>query len=369
MYFPNINILRFFAAFSVLFYHIIEYCDWKDFPIQGPALWFRTGWLGVDIFFVVSGFVITLSAKAVGEKYGGNSWRVFLTRRFFRIFPLYLATCVVYSVFVKPEIIFENKFFFDFLAHIFFVNNLFPDFHRTINPVTWTLAVEVQFYLFMAVFIRFIHKKPYIFFGSAIVFSVLYKLISFLSISYFDLSEKYSAFFLSTQFFGCLDEFSFGVILAHIYLQYKDSIERQRKFLFLFLLTLFVFSFYLIYVKLLFLYGNYWDNVYMVSFWRLGSGFCFFLLVFMFVLLSTHGWIKKILTPFNYLGEISYGIYLWHLPVIFSLQKTVIAHDPEVMLIMTTLITFFLSILSWHFLEKRMIERGKNCLFMLKNID
>ena len=55
LYFPNLDLLRAFAAISVLVLHVIELTGWKNFPIEGPLTWFRIGWMGVDLFFVISG--------------------------------------------------------------------------------------------------------------------------------------------------------------------------------------------------------------------------------------------------------------------------------------------------------------------------
>ena len=68
LYFENIDLLRGFAALSVLVYHVIELSAWKDFPISGPLVWFRLGWMGVDLFFVISGMVIGLSAFKILDK-------------------------------------------------------------------------------------------------------------------------------------------------------------------------------------------------------------------------------------------------------------------------------------------------------------
>jgi len=60
--FPLIDVLRGIAALLVLIYHVIEISGWQSFPISGPALLFRIGWIGVDLFFVISGFVIGRAA-------------------------------------------------------------------------------------------------------------------------------------------------------------------------------------------------------------------------------------------------------------------------------------------------------------------
>jgi len=59
--FPAVDVLRGIAALLVLGYHVVEIGKWASFPVTGPALLVRVGWIGVDMFFVISGFVIGLS--------------------------------------------------------------------------------------------------------------------------------------------------------------------------------------------------------------------------------------------------------------------------------------------------------------------
>ena len=60
-----------------------------------------------------------------------------------------------------------------------------------------------------------------------------------------------------------------------------------------------------------------------------------------------------------YLGEISYGIYLWHLPVILLLKKSGL-QNPPVFLITTLMCVVMLSAISWHFIEKPVIRWSRN---------
>jgi peptidoglycan/LPS O-acetylase OafA/YrhL len=82
--FENINLLRAFAATAVVVYHVIAFMKWTAFPDEGPLVVFRIGWIGVDLFFVISGFVITRSALGLwraepassGKGTGLAGWRV-----------------------------------------------------------------------------------------------------------------------------------------------------------------------------------------------------------------------------------------------------------------------------------------------------
>lgn len=93
-YFPLIDVLRGFSAISVVIYHIINHFKWNSFPISGPLVWFRIGWMGVDLFFVISGFVIAISTIRTYDRSDNYSifCKNFLTHRFSRIVPLHYLT-------------------------------------------------------------------------------------------------------------------------------------------------------------------------------------------------------------------------------------------------------------------------------------
>ena len=157
MYFDNINLLRAFAALSVLVYHVIELYPWKSFPVEGPLLWFRIGWLGVDLFFVISGFVITLSASQLFEQYGDKFHKIYLRRRIVRIVPLYLLTGFLFVLFCEPAILNNLGLLFkNLIYHLLFIHNLDPATHGAVDGPNWSVGVEMQFYLLIMVTIRFL---------------------------------------------------------------------------------------------------------------------------------------------------------------------------------------------------------------------
>jgi len=80
----------------VLVYHLIEMGSWRKFPRVYPWKVFRIGWIGVDLFLVISGFVITYSAVRDFRKSEAGFKRRFMTRRLLRIMPLYVLTTLVY---------------------------------------------------------------------------------------------------------------------------------------------------------------------------------------------------------------------------------------------------------------------------------
>ena len=82
----SIQFLRGFAAFVVVFYHIGGYIK-KNFPVDFFGDFFGFGFAGVDLFFVISGFIIHFTSK---QYFGKPDYLLeYLKKRFFRVFPIY----------------------------------------------------------------------------------------------------------------------------------------------------------------------------------------------------------------------------------------------------------------------------------------
>jgi len=355
--FRNIDLLRGFAAVTVLIYHVIEHLKWKDFPVSGFLSWFRMGWIAVDMFFVISGLVIGLS---VFNNINRKNWRhSFCLKRFYRIIPLHYLTILIWIIFIQPGMLFEKPII-HIGSHLLFIHNLSFYTSGSINGVNWSLATEMQFYLLMCIFGKFI------FTSRLWTFSVLFIVVSwiwrYLAIIYpyypVDLPFTYTLFNFVTQLVGMLDEFAFGLILAKLILSkhWTKLIDARSSYKLLLLLLAIVFTG--ISIKIYWHFPNFWDNAYMVIFFRTLFTFSFSLILFFACLISFKGLILKLLSPFFYLGTISYGIYLWHLPIIESLKK-IQWLTPLQFMFMTIILTLILSSISYHFFEKPIMERLK----------
>jgi peptidoglycan/LPS O-acetylase OafA/YrhL len=155
-YFPQINLLRGLAALFVSCYHFICFTG-KDgvlFPEDGLTHKIAAfGYQGVYIFFVISGFVIPLSMYKA--KYTLPLIGKFLIKRTLRIEPPYLASLVaVICVFIYLAHIWGMPNPFDlkkFLLHIGYLIPFTFGKYEWYNVLYWTLAVEFQFYLFIAI--------------------------------------------------------------------------------------------------------------------------------------------------------------------------------------------------------------------------
>ena len=359
MPYPLINALRAVAVLLVVTFHAIAL---GSFQLPPDALWslpFRHGWIGVDLFLVISGFVITLSAAREREKYPSAFRWPFMQRRLRRVVPLYVLTCVVYTFMVRPEFFLRPAMEMVGLvvSHALFLQNLLPQTHGVINGVTWSLALEMQFYVALILGIDVLLRL-----------GALRALLLLVGIAW---AWRYGTTFVlipgqatphlqviyTTQLPGTLDSFGMGIAMALLVFKGKGfAADRVQKGWGNFALWTIVAAVLFGLAGAIFLPRmSYWSYPSMVIFWRtlLAMGFCATLGAAITCPLKGGG----VLRPVRYLGEISYGIYLWHFPVVLALLA-----QPDLrgdrLFVIVLIGTVLLASISWHGLEKPWI-RGK----------
>ncbi|MFD1551935.1 hypothetical protein DNU06_01450 [Putridiphycobacter roseus] len=192
---PVINSLRGLAALLVCLYHYIY--TTTDFIQQELILDIASfGKYGVQIFFIISGIVIPISLIKANFKY--KLFNKFILKRFIRIEPPYLISVIIGIIYLNVRNYMPGSAdldlsptFYDIILHLGY---LIPFFENAnwISPVYWTLSVEFQYYLILAIaFPLMIHPK--------LIFRSVFYL--FLFITPFIFSN--SSFFLYwTSFFG-----------------------------------------------------------------------------------------------------------------------------------------------------------------------
>lgn len=151
----NLDILRAIAILLVLGRHM-QVCPPDISPniYEITQTWQEIGWIGVDLFFVLSGFLVsTILFKEVKLK-GRLSTRHFLIRRSLKIYPsfyFFILFTVLYKVFILDyPVYWEN-----ILGEVLFLQNYLGNFWG----YTWSLAVEEHFYLILPFFIKFLHRR------------------------------------------------------------------------------------------------------------------------------------------------------------------------------------------------------------------
>lgn len=147
-----IDLLRGFAAMWVVMLHFVAVSDYiQGGPVRSLADY---GWLGVEIFFVISGFLIPYSLWLGGYR-PGKDWLRFIAKRLMRLEPPYLASLLISVALLyacsripgyggpPPQVTLTQLF-----LHLGYLNAFFHG--EWLNGVYWTLAVEFQYYLLIA---------------------------------------------------------------------------------------------------------------------------------------------------------------------------------------------------------------------------
>jgi len=217
-HFHTIDALRFFAFFKVFMFH---------FPVVGdlPVYRFftRNGGIGVEFFFVLSGFLITYILVFEKKQLGFLNLKRFFFRRALRIWPLFYFILGV--AYIAPFLLdmlgiasSDAGYTPDWRYSFFFLENykmIFTGSFPDISPlgVMWSLCIEEHFYIFWSVLLTIVplKKLPYIF-GVSIVIAILVRMIFFMQ----DIP--------TTELFSNLDLFAIGGILGYLTaLDYKKA--------------------------------------------------------------------------------------------------------------------------------------------------
>ncbi|MEN9843680.1 MAG: hypothetical protein RLZZ612_1509 [Pseudomonadota bacterium] len=161
----SVEALRGIAALMVMVCHYYELMGISN---AAPSFFYT----GVNLFFVISGFVF--GAYFFGKKIDAKK---FVVRRFFRLYPLYIFSLLVYVIlnYVQKDQ-FEVKYIF---LHLFFLQNFYPEIRAVYNAAYWSLPVEVGFYavVLAAVYLRWVNFKTVLM--AALLYSVIVKVLFF----------------------------------------------------------------------------------------------------------------------------------------------------------------------------------------------
>ena len=307
---PQLDALRTLAIVLVLGRHF-DYMPPAGEKIAGffIAEWYRCGWTGVDLFFVLSGYLISGLLFREYIRHGQVNLKRFLVRRGLKIYPAFFALFAVTCVIRYHGHTFSMK---EALAEALFVQNYFPG--QWLH--TWSLAVEEHFYLAAALGIAILTRRggPNPFKNVPIVFGVMAVACLVMRIINSQHHREFDFFTQMCQTHLRADSLMFGVLLC-----YYDQFHREkfRANLTRYRIPIAIVSLALVtttcYVDI--------ENFYMHTLGptALYVGFGGLLMLSLNSTAAGHsrvlGWIGRI-------GFYSYSIYLWHIDV----RHTVLAH-------------------------------------------
>lgn len=348
--------LRAFAAISVVMLHVIYLSNWMDFPKTGPFAWFWVGWLGVDIFFVISGFVVTIAAFRELKAEPTAPRFAFFVRRFARIAPLYFLSMAVYLLTVNSDPVMGSDAWLQISSHLFFVHNFFTSTTGAINPPTWTIGTEMQLYIFVMLVLAWLPSLRPLLFALVVIATAI-------GFRYFMYSSNIGApdaqlSHLTTQMPGMIDSFGLGMVLAM--LKQQGKLPNLGLVQSLALLALAVSG--LIACEQILI--HYWDSYWKI--WWLPTFFRSFAAIVCTVLVVTAITLPQKLQlaiprACVFLGQISYGIYLWHFIVIVLLLKYAPMGKPA-FVFCTLFVTIFIAAISLLFIERPIVAMAQKWL-------
>jgi peptidoglycan/LPS O-acetylase OafA/YrhL len=347
---PQLDALRFFAVLGVMVAH-----TWH--PKRLPWLFGDLDWagLGVRLFFVLSGFLITsilLDCRKAAEENGMASMffiRQFYARRFLRIFPIYYLVVIIALIVDLPPAREIWGWLVTYTTNVYITLN-----NEWIGRLGhfWTLAVEEQFYLVWPWIILFVPRKrllPIILFFISL--GPIYRAIAY-KIYPFDIGAM--DFKASTLTLGSLDSLAIGALLA---LAWSSNIPKPtlQKYLtrlilpiglLLYTICLILYH-YRIKPSVFFVVGDF--SASLIFAWLISSAS-----------LGFKGFAGKVLEfkPLRYLGKITYGIYVYHYfaPLILVPILSQFGYELRVPgftnFVLSSLLAITTASISWHWLEQ-----------------
>lgn len=316
--------LRAIAVISVIIFHLG---------------YLPNGYLGVDVFFVISGFLIT--SIIYKEILNGNfSVLSFYKRRIRRIIPLLLfisfIALILGGIFMLPDdliglsksIIASNLFSNNLLLYL--TSSDYWEVSMEFKPLmhTWSLGVEEQFYLVYPLIFIFVSSKRII-----VTIITLITIISlFLFLFYGNINAKF--YLLPYRFF----ELSLGGIFALFYFN-KKEVNSKLKFIYY---TSFILLLFLIFIP-------YQKNDISLFLCIVTTAFTIALSnYFSKSLISEKILSNRILV---YIGKISFSLYMWH-QIIFSFARYVLLFEITwIWSIFLSMIILLISVISYNFIE------------------
>lgn len=332
----NFDFLRFAFAFIVVLSHII------DLSLQ-PNLRFMKVFLDTHVsvtgFFVISGFLISASYFNTPKLFD------YFVKRARRLLPAYVfivigAALSLATLSVLPlQSYFTQTGFYQYVAsNLLFANFMHPCLPGvfegnsicSVNGALWTIKVEVSFYLVLPILLYWVNKTKH-------------KIALYVGMYVFGLAYFYGMHTLgvllphrtgmfdtlSHQLPGFMPYFAAGMLLYHI----QDMYHKYEK----------------IWVPIAFLVFVVEYALHVEIFLPMAMGILIMFIAFNF----------KQLNHFGKYGDFSYGIYIFHFPIIQSLVFLNFYNNinPYVAALLTVLLVFTCAVLSWNFIEKPFLKR------------
>tara|TARA_B100001057_G_scaffold189689_1_gene190459 strand:+ start:305 stop:2320 length:2016 start_codon:yes stop_codon:yes gene_type:complete len=335
-YIKHLDGLRAVAIFGVIIYHAKLYFTSEPF--------LKGGFLGVDLFFVISGYLMT-SIIYEQSKDNNFSFKKFLFKRIRRILPAILFICIIslpliYFLIMPKDLMEQIK---SIVSSIFFFSNFFYSFisqeyaaeTSLLKPFihTWSLSVEMQFYVILPLIILLVIKKNLNLLKTFFILIIILFLCSLFS----------NIFFQDLNFYNSISrlwEFLFGGL---VYLIQKKNFKINQNNLFInsvIILSFFTIIFYFIIFD---------TDLFFKTWLLIPFIFCSGILIFF----KENNLMNKLfnINLISYIGKISYSLYLTHFPIFAFSRITDFTKGNFEKKIFLGILIIFVSIILYKFIE------------------
>ncbi|MFT5770344.1 MAG: peptidoglycan/LPS O-acetylase OafA/YrhL [Lysobacterales bacterium] len=362
-YIASLTGLRGIAAFSVFLFHYSALHPGIRLDLSIPVIGYflqlplGLGFAGVDLFFVLSGFLLSLPfAESALAGTPRPSSVGYFKRRLLRVFPAYYAQLIIILLAGAWFVTWKPIDGISLLAHLLMFFNIGADPVRPLVGLWWTLPVELSFYLILPLIAVFMRPRKWFFIMLAgFAISIAYRIWS---ASDFETTSGPVVFLIASQLPGSLPEFLLGASAAILVKQVDiKGLPRpsMRSADLLFVLGVVLTTLWL--SQIVFTYGTvYWRGHWSMVIAPIALGTALTLLVLGLYWGSRIGkWLCG--NPVVYfIGLISYSLYLWHFVVmqqILLLGGEPYAQLPELVRFgICTLLVTVVSALSYFLVER-----------------
>jgi len=356
---PTIGALdgvRAFAAFSVISYHL-HYFTHRIFDLT-PVLGLLgnsivlSGYSGVTLFFVLSGFLLFMPyAKYLLFEQPRPSARTFYWRRFLRIVPGYYLALVLITTILNQDYLQPSFFRRLILFPLFLMDS--PSTYQQINGPFWTLAIEWQYYMLLPLFV--FGFSLYIKHGTTSQRRFWRILVCLMGMIVWGIATRYMGYYFNTLHpsgtflvprptlnvfmlitYGSsgkyFEDFAIGMLCSTIYVYTRNAAPDHKITHFIskrsmrfwstgILVLLFMACWKIFYHELFFLDPFLGDHMTFTELaYASGYGLCILGVLFGPVSLNMMlAW-----GPLRWLGSLSYGLYIWHLPFLHLVDDYIV---------------------------------------------
>lgn len=339
-YLPSIDSLRAIAVIAVIIYHI-------------DANYLPGGFLGVDLFFVLSGYLISSLIIKEYKSTGTVNLYNFYVRRARRLLPaVYFMITVVLIIITLFNGVLLKKSYLDALFGYIYSSNWWYIFHKldyfdsfgSQSPFKhlWSLAIEEQFYMFFPlIFLIFNRKSKSNNSNSKLNKDFIYVVLSLILVSLiahillFDINNINRIYFgTDTRAFSLL----VGVVGAILYPMDRLSERTTKKDNMIYSIVSLVSILVLIGIMI---------NTSEYNTWLYRGGFLLVAIIGLIIIISSgrqYTFMSKLLSfkPFVFIGKISYSLYLWHFPILVVTTPVSEIGNPNLFYVTLRIVLIFL---------------------------